>query len=75
MCFSATASARSASGAVGSLIRVTGVLMTHVYSFFSHVLWPAYVPVAVLIAAPARAPHCRRRQGAWVRDDLTEELR
>ena len=24
-------------------------LMTHVYSFFSHVLWPAYVPLAVLL--------------------------
>ena len=23
--------------------------MTHVYSFFSHVLWPAYVPLAVLL--------------------------
>jgi hypothetical protein len=24
-------------------------VMTHVYSFFSHVLWPVYVPVAVLL--------------------------
>ena len=28
------------------------VVMTHVYSFFSHVLWPAYVPVAVLLIEP-----------------------
>lgn len=27
-------------------------LMTYVYSFFSHVLWPAYVPVAVLLIEP-----------------------
>ncbi len=26
--------------------------MTHAYSFFSHVLWPAYVPVAVLLVEP-----------------------
>jgi len=26
--------------------------MTHVYSFFSHVLWPVYVPVAVLLIEP-----------------------
>ena len=28
-------------------------VMTHVYSFFSHVLWPVYVPVAVLLLEPA----------------------
>ena len=28
------------------------VLMTHLYSFFSHVLWPVYVPVAVLMMEP-----------------------
>jgi len=28
------------------------VVMTHVYSFFSHVLWPVYVPVAVLLIEP-----------------------
>jgi hypothetical protein len=28
-------------------------VMTHVYSFFSHVLWPVYVPVAVLLIEPA----------------------
>ena len=28
-------------------------VMTHVYSFFSHVLWPAYLPVAVLLLEPA----------------------
>ena len=33
-------------------------VMTHVYSFFSHVLWPIYVPVAVLLIEP---PGWRRR--------------
>ena len=33
-------------------------VMTHVYSFFSHVLWPIYVPVAVLLIEPPG----RRRQ-------------
>ena len=33
-------------------------VMTHVYSFFSHVLWPIYVPVAVLLMEP---PGWRRR--------------
>ncbi len=28
------------------------VAMTHGYSFFSHVLWPAYVPIAVLLVEP-----------------------
>ena len=28
-------------------------IMTHVYSFFSHVLWPVYVPLAVLLMEPA----------------------
>ena len=28
-------------------------VMTHVYSFFSHVLWPVYVPVAVVLMEPA----------------------
>ena len=32
--------------------------MTHVYSFFSHVLWPVYVPAAVLLIEP---PGWRRR--------------
>ncbi len=27
-------------------------VMTHVYSFFSHVLWPIYIPVAVLLMEP-----------------------
>ena len=27
-------------------------VMTHVYSFFSHVLWPVYVPMAVLLIEP-----------------------
>jgi hypothetical protein len=33
-------------------------VMTHVYSFFSHVLWPIYVPAAVLLIEP---PGWRRR--------------
>lgn len=33
-------------------------VITHVYSFFSHVLWPVYVPVAVLLIEP---PGWRRR--------------
>ena len=28
------------------------VVMTYLYSFFSHVLWPIYVPVAVLLIEP-----------------------
>ena len=28
-------------------------VLTHVYSFFSHVLWPVYVPVAVVLMEPA----------------------
>lgn len=31
---------------------VLNALMTHAYSFFSHVLWPVYVPVAVLLVEP-----------------------
>ncbi|MDP2818880.1 MAG: hypothetical protein Q8O29_11525 [Polaromonas sp.] len=34
------------------------VVMTHLYSFFSHVLWPVYVPVAVLLVEP---PGWRRK--------------
>ena len=34
------------------------VVMTHGYSFFSHVLWPVYIPVAVLLIEP---PGWRRR--------------
>lgn len=37
-------------------------VMTHVYSFFSHVLWPIYVPVAVVLIEPPR----RRRRALWV---------
>ena len=33
-------------------------VMTYVYSFFSHVLWPVYLPVAVLMIEP---PGGRRR--------------
>ncbi|MFC5499400.1 DUF6629 family protein [Caenimonas terrae] len=32
--------------------------MTHVYSFFSHVLWPVFIPAAVLLIEP---PGRRRR--------------
>jgi hypothetical protein len=28
--------------------------LTHIYSFFSHVLWPFYVPLAVLLLEPVR---------------------
>ncbi len=31
---------------------VLNAVMTHVYSFFSHVLWPVFVPVAVLLIEP-----------------------
>lgn len=34
------------------------VVMTHVYSFFSHVLWPVYIPLAALLIEP---PGSRRR--------------
>ena len=34
------------------------VVMTHVYSFFSHVLWPIYLPIAVLLIEP---PGLRRK--------------
>lgn len=37
------------------------VVMTHAYSFFSHVLWPVYVPVAVLLIEPAGG----RRNTLW----------
>jgi len=33
-------------------------VMTHVFSFFSHVLWPVYIPLAVLLIEP---PGWRRR--------------
>lgn len=36
--------------------------MTHAYSFFSHVLWPVYVPVTVLLIEPAGW----RRTTLWV---------
>jgi hypothetical protein len=29
-------------------------MLTHVYSLFSHVLWPIYVPVSVLLLEPTR---------------------
>jgi len=33
-------------------VPLLNVAMTQTYSFFSHVLWPAYVPVAVLLVEP-----------------------
>ena len=36
----------------GSEAPLLNTVMTHVYSFFSHVLWPIYVPVAVLLIEP-----------------------
>jgi hypothetical protein len=43
-------------GAIWLTFRVDAPLlnlvMTHVYSFFSHVLWPVYVPVAVVLMEP-----------------------
>lgn len=32
-------------------------VMTHMYSFFSHVLWPVYVPLAVLLMEPTGWRH------------------
>ena len=37
-------------------------VMTYVYTFFSHVLWPVYVPVAALLLEPSR----RRRRALLV---------
>ena len=37
-------------------------VMTHAYSFFSHVLWPVYVPVAVVLMEPKGW----RRGALWV---------
>lgn len=37
-------------------------VMTHAYSFFSHVLWPVYVPVSVLLIEPPGW----RRSTLWV---------
>ncbi|MEO8119752.1 MAG: DUF6629 family protein [Rhodoferax sp.] len=39
-------------------VPLLNAVMTHVYSFFSHVLWPVYIPVAVLLIEP---PGQRRR--------------
>jgi len=36
-------------------------IMTHLYSFFSHVLWPIYVPVAVMLIEPST----RRRRALF----------
>lgn len=38
------------------------VAMTQFYSFFSHVLWPIYVPLAVLLLEPPGG----RRRSLWV---------
>lgn len=31
---------------------IANSVLTHLYSFFSHVLWPIYVPIAVLLLEP-----------------------
>lgn len=31
---------------------LANIVLTHAYSFFSHVLWPIYVPIAVLLLEP-----------------------
>jgi hypothetical protein len=31
---------------------LANAVLTHLYSFFSHVLWPIYVPIAVLLLEP-----------------------
>lgn len=36
----------------GSKATLLNSVMTHLYSFFSHVLWPIYVPVAVVLMEP-----------------------
>lgn len=38
-------------------------LLTHLYSFFSHVLWPFYIPLAVFLLEP---PGQRRRTLRWL---------
>ena len=38
-------------------------ILTHIYSLFSHVLWPVYVPIAVLLLEPIS---WRRRVLAWI---------
>jgi len=42
----------------GADVPLLNTVMTHAYSFFSHVLWPVYLPVAVLMIEP---PGGRRR--------------
>ena len=44
-------------------------VLTTVYSLFSHVLWPAYVPVAVLLIEPVRW----RRRGCQVNWPRSED--
>ena len=38
----------------GADVPLLNTVTTHAYSFFSHVLWPVYVPVAVMLMEPAR---------------------
>ena len=52
------------------------VVMTYVYSFFSHVLGPVYVPVAVLLknlvdGADERCSCSSRRASRWARTCCT----
>ena len=36
----------------GADLPMLNSVMTHAYSFFSHVLWPVYVPVAIVLMEP-----------------------
>ena len=36
----------------GADVPLLNSVMTHAYSFFSHVLWPVYVPVAIVLMEP-----------------------
>lgn len=38
-----------------------GAAMTYAFAFFSHLLWPVYVPLAVLLIEPGHS----RRQALW----------
>ena len=36
---------------------LVSTMLTYAYSFFSHVLWPAYIPIAVLLLEPTAWRH------------------
>lgn len=46
----------------GADVPVLNSVMTHAYSFFSHVLWPVYVPLVIWMMEP---PGWRRRTLLW----------